>query len=228
MSDLSVCIKCHFLQQIHGVCLWTDLYYTVLYAKSFYSSFAYQLAFVSWAIHTAASKNLHRVMKSAECAWCCDWAKKKYGNSVISISCCSNRFRIATEFSILSRCKYYYFKNIATSRYYWSVFLSFARSRSIFPNEMCLLFENLLQIYNENAGNAIYSWEMSSWVGMKCCKWRLDLMGCQTSCWDAWKRMNLSKAKPIIQITYNFQSMWNCIIIKSSSGRLSVCVCVYV
>lgn len=42
------------------------------------------------------------------------------------------------------------------------------------------------------------------------------------------EEVNLSKAKPIIRTTFNFQSMWNCIIMKSSSGRLKIsgCVCI--
>lgn len=41
------------------------------------------------------------------------------------------------------------------------------------------------------------------------------------------KENEFVKGKPIIQITFNFQSMWNCIIIKSSLGRLR-CACEWV
>lgn len=108
-------------------------------------------------------------------------------------------------------------EKILSSLYNWSLFF--------LPSILWTVFT----IWKFTSKNIMKRWKCNlfmrnklSRVGMKCCKWRLDLMGCQTSCWDAWKRMNLSKAKPIIQITFNFQSMWNCIIIKSSSGRLCV------
>lgn len=130
-----------------------------LYAKNFSSSFAFQLAFVSWTIHTADSSN-PRTTKSARalvCAVANERERKKIavwklGNFYIMLfKSFQNCHTVAANVVI---------EKILSSLYNWSWFFF---PSSLFVSLKCVYYlEIYFKKYNENVGNAIYSWEISS------------------------------------------------------------------